>query len=423
MRDFNSDMIQVLWVEDDPKVINSYPLKAENFDLELVPFSCWDEAKEALLSDFDRWSAIILDAKCKYHKESDDNAVVFLREALKDISVVCSEKGRVIPWYVLTAGDKTEVSDSINEERMKWDADWTKMENKTYYSKEVDNESLYCRIRDIASKSHRLQIFEMYHDAIEYLNSMQTNIGDIIIDIFEAMHYPNNHPNFNPILYYNQLRQILEYNFRAANNFCIIPNECFDKKGYPNLSQCCHYLSGNDATYAGVRYGLKDNNERIIPTHIELMMRMILDVGNINSHSVKLSDSEEMELKRYFNNNVYSSRYLIYSLALNACEISLWMKKYINTHPNVESNKKKCVRLAVSQEKNIDTKKVVEEGIVELHNGIYHIGNKYYLTEKTVNQIGCYNKKVKIIQFDKNTKFGIRDKYPLFACRVEVIND
>lgn len=116
MKDYDLDLIQVLWVEDDPVVIEQYPLKAENFGLQLVAFPCWDEAKAALENDFDRWSAIILDAKCKYHRDSEDNAVVFLREALKDIAIICEKRGRVIPWYILTGGDTTEVSDSINDD-------------------------------------------------------------------------------------------------------------------------------------------------------------------------------------------------------------------------------------------------------------------------------------------------------------------
>lgn len=42
--------------------------------------------------DFDRWSAIILDAKCKQHKDSADNAIKFLGEALKDISKLSERK-------------------------------------------------------------------------------------------------------------------------------------------------------------------------------------------------------------------------------------------------------------------------------------------------------------------------------------------
>ena len=99
------DLVQVLWVEDDPNVTKSYPLKAESFDLELVPYPCWDDAKAALEGDYDRWSAIILDAKCKHHRDSKDSAIIFLREALKDISVLSEKNGHIIPWYVLTGGD------------------------------------------------------------------------------------------------------------------------------------------------------------------------------------------------------------------------------------------------------------------------------------------------------------------------------
>jgi hypothetical protein len=95
---YNNDLIQVLWVEDDPEVTETYPLKAESFDLELVPYSCWDDAKVALDKEYDRWAAIILDAKCKQHRDSADNAVRFLGEALKDIAAISKEKRRVIPW-------------------------------------------------------------------------------------------------------------------------------------------------------------------------------------------------------------------------------------------------------------------------------------------------------------------------------------
>ena len=135
MKDYNLDLIQVLWVEDDPGVIESYPLEAYNFGVQLVAFPCWDEAKAALENDFDCWSAIILDAKCKYHRDSEDNAVRFLGRALNDIALICEKRGRVIPWYVLTGGDAEEVSDSINDDRMKWDADWTNSTHKEYYSK------------------------------------------------------------------------------------------------------------------------------------------------------------------------------------------------------------------------------------------------------------------------------------------------
>lgn len=85
MRKSNSNLVQVLWVEDDPELIQPFrlPMDAANYGLQLVSYPCWDDAKVALENEFDRWSAIILDAKCKYHRDSKDNAVKFLGEALK----------------------------------------------------------------------------------------------------------------------------------------------------------------------------------------------------------------------------------------------------------------------------------------------------------------------------------------------------
>ena len=187
------DLIQVLWVEDDPKVIDSYPQDAEYYGLELVSFPCWDDAKEALVSDFDRWSAIILDAKCKYHRDSEDNAIVFLREALDDISTICEKKGRMVPWYVLTGGDESEVSDSINDKRLKWDKDWTDSQNKKYYSKNIDNEALYRRIRYHAQKSPRFQIHAMYMKVFEAID--ECDIDDegynALEDLLVPIHFPD----------------------------------------------------------------------------------------------------------------------------------------------------------------------------------------------------------------------------------------
>lgn len=74
----NTNLIQVLWVEDDPDNTQIYPIEASRYGLELVSFNCWEEAEKALVSDFKRWSAIILDAKCKYKKGDHDNAQRFL---------------------------------------------------------------------------------------------------------------------------------------------------------------------------------------------------------------------------------------------------------------------------------------------------------------------------------------------------------
>ena len=143
------------------------------------------------------------------------------------------------------------------------------------------------------------------------------------------------------------------------------------------------------------------------------MMRLILDLGNINSHSVKLNDSAEKELENYFNNNVFNSRYLIYSLTLNVCEITLWFKNYIKSHQNIEENKKMCRPIPDNQitSKDIDKTEINEDeliGVVMCDNGIYHIGSRFFVNKNYIDRNNLLNKKVRIVETSAVVNFSPR---------------
>ena len=330
------DLIQVLWVEDDPKVTKAYPLKAESFDLELVPYSCWDDAKAALENDFDRWSAIILDAKCKYHKDSEDNAVVFLREALKDISVTCKDKGRVIPWYVLTGGDTSEVSDSINDERMKWDSDWTKGENKKYYSKNVDNESLYRRIRYHAQKSPRIQIQEMYRnvfDAIEKC-SIDDEGYNALEDLLVPIHFPDQIEANDYNDKYAKARSVLEYIFRSMSVHGMLPD--WGKQINLQWSSCL--LSGMPATKIkdGKEIVVIESKKQVLPPVLKKVMKEMVRIIPAFCHS---DNKEENEIKKEeYLKDVDNSTFLLKSFTFQLCDLILWYRNYLQEHPDEELN-------------------------------------------------------------------------------------
>lgn len=398
-----NDLIKVLWVEDDPEVTNTYPLEAENYDLELVPVCCWDDAKVELENKFDQWSAIILDAKCKYHRGSEDNAIVFLREALDDISTICEREGRIIPWYILTGGDKSDVSDSINDKRLKWDKDWTDKEKKKYYSKDIDRETLYARIKSHCQKSYRIQIIEMYPNAYKQLSQLNGEVCEDILTILETMHFPKSHPDFCPRLFYNPMRKALEYVFRSARNVGIIPEDFF-AGGIVNLNQCFMFFIGRDAEKIGYRYGT--TGEKIAPRHIHDMMSLIINLGNSNSHSTEIShptDLSEVEILNY-DNHIKSigsdSKLLIFSIALQLCEIIKWMNQYIAKHTDVEDNKKRCIKLDILN------------GVIEQHNGLYHIGSYFSVLIKQKEWIG---KKAQILKFSQNISPKSKEIYPYFV--------
>lgn len=415
----NNDLIQVLWVEDDPNVTKTFPIKAETFGLQLVPYPCWDDAKTALESDFNSWSAIILDAKCKYHRDSADNAIEFLREALDDISTICEKKGRIIPWYVLTGGSETEVSDSINDKRLKWDSDWTDNQHKKYYSKNVDDEALYERIKAHAQKSSRIQIQEIYRDIYEQLKRFNAGVCDDILTILEAVHFPCSNPRFTPKYLYNPLRQALEQIFRSLGEADIIP-DAFFPKGDVNINQCFMFVIGRPAE----KIGYKHDAGGIVPRHIQDMMSLIVNLGNAASHSFNpslptvLSDKEIQKYDNYLKSIGANSKLLIFSIALQFCEILQWMNNYIKNHPDKEENRKKWVKLDGTENTLEDKDECI--GVVEVHNGIYHIGDEYLLNGKTIEQRGWLGKKVRIIGKDVN-KTPSAKYYPFFAYKIEPI--
>lgn len=45
------NLIKILWVENDPEVLEAYPGEAYEYGLHLVPFTNWDEAELALKED------------------------------------------------------------------------------------------------------------------------------------------------------------------------------------------------------------------------------------------------------------------------------------------------------------------------------------------------------------------------------------
>ena len=331
------NFIQVLWVEDDPVVTEAYPLDAEEYGLELVSFPCWDDAKAALEGDYDRWSAIILDAKCKHHRDSADNAIRFLGEALKDISKLSEKKSHIIPWYVLTGGDESEVSDSINEERLQWDMDWTESENKKYYSKNVDNENLYRRIRYHAYKSPRIQIQEMYRHVFEAVEEcgIDDNGFNALEDLLVPIHFPKDIKDKDYNDKFEKARTILEYIFRSMAVHGILPD--WGKQVNLQWSSCL--LSGMSA----VRKDEKGNDiviieckEQVLPAVLREALRAMTRIIPAFCHS---DNKEEKDVKKeeYFG-IVDDSTLLLKSFTFQICDFILWYRNYLKENGDVEQN-------------------------------------------------------------------------------------
>ena len=388
---------EVIWIDDEWKKMDAFKEECEVIhQIYLHPF----RTQKAGMDEFDKnpkkWDAIILDAKMYDESENEVPRLDGLRKAVQHIN----EKSllRKVPYFIST-GQPDLMDNETFEQAF-----------GTYYIKERDDQKLIQDIKNTASKSTRFQVKTFYLDAIEQLESFDTWCCEKILDILEAMHFPEK--NIDPLLYYNPLRQTLEYIFRKANKAIIIPDEFIGKdKDDVNLNQCVQFLSGRNADRIGIRFGgVKDS---VVPAHIKDMMFQVLNLGNINSHSRTLNDDELKKLGAYFKDNVCNSQYLIYSLALQICEIAVFMGKYIAANKDTNKNKKQC--------KTFGTVEKIEgnESICVIKSERPGRESCICISAKYATSKGMIGKKVVVIEESPNINIATKVEYPYFATNIE----
>ena len=384
---------EVIWIDDEWEKMDAFKEECEVIhQIYLHPFS----TQKAGMDEFDKnpkkWDAIILDAKL----EKDGVGVTGLRKAVTHINQV--SLSHKIPYFISTGQPDLMGNETFEQAFGK------------YYIKERDDQKLIEDIKVAAGKSSRFQTKTIYLDAIEQLESFDTWCCEKILDILGAMHFPEK--NIDPLLYYNPLRQTLEYIFRKANKAGIIPDEFIGKeKDDVNLNQCVQFLSGGNADWIGIRFG--GAKECVVPIHIKNMMFQVLNLGNINSHSRTLDDDEQKRLGEYFKENVCNTRYLIYSLALQICEIAVFMGKYIDAHKDSSENKKQ-----------FKTFGIVEP--IEGNDSICVIKSKrpgrescICISAKYASGKNLIGKKVVILEESNNTNPSTKEAYPYFAAKIQ----
>lgn len=373
--------LNVIWIDDQCKELGGFASTfidrcEKRYGIHITPFELAIDGISHLEQNWEKYHAVILDAR-GWHDNRDVATTTYgMHEAIKQIERLVYKK--FIPYYILTAqgnliGDE-EFSYSVGKD-------------KVYYKyNQNDIDKLLKQIIDDVKRNGRQQIRVFYHDVLDILQLMDKDASEMLLDIFEAIHTPDQNSKFKPLLYYNQLRQILECIFTEANKYQIIPNECFPKEKV-NIDQCYRYLVGNDCEVLELRYG--NTGESVVPKHIGDMLSMILHLGNIKSHYTKLSDKDKLKLDGYLKDDVGKSHYLIYSLTFQVCEIIIWMNGYIKGHQDIISNSQKCKKLNYPK------------GIVEPIDGItnfYHIGDKYCIESGIVEKMGLVGRTVKVIK-------------------------
>ena len=392
----------VIWIDDEWDTIGKAFIEIceKRHKIHIKAFKTRREGIEALEQKMKFWDAVILDARAFNNSSTNEVAEVDgLYQAIKQIERLKAQ--RHIPYFVLTR--QPDLMDN-------------KMFEKSvgkFYKKDAEGQSkLIVDLKEEVSKSTRFQIRANYFDAIEQLNAIDSWCSEKILDILEAMHFPEK--NIDPLLYYNPLRQTLEYIYRKANKVSIIPDEFIGKeKDDVNLNQCVQFLSGRNADWVGIRFG--GVNDSVVPFHIKDMMFQVLNLGNINSHSRTLNDDELKKLGAYFKENVCNSLYLIFSLALQICEIAVFMGKYIATNNDISVNKKQCKTFGIVEQIDGNESICVIKSKRPERESCICISAKY---AKSKDIIG---KKIVVLEESENTNPATKVEYPYFASKIQLL--
>jgi hypothetical protein len=384
----------VIWIDDewDTRGKSFIQLCEVKHKIHITPFKTRKEGMDLLLKDERPWDAVILDAKA--YNESEENETASLKglyEAIKQIEGLKMRKS--IPYFVFTRQPDLLGNDTFKE-----------LVGEFYKKGEAEvkegivivkgQEHLIEDLKAKVDESSRHRVKELYKDTVDILNQVNPKACENIIDIMEVMHFPAANPKFNYDESFNSLRKILEDVFKEANKYHIIPDECFDKKDEEinaNINQCVHYLSGLNADIIGVRYG--NASDKLAPRHIKDLLFPIAKLTNYLSHD-------------YAQKYVVRPKDLLFGLALQICEIILWLKGFIESHQNNDENRNMCKTIGVVERIRdnpsicvIRSKRVGHESSICL----------------SAKAKGLVGKKVVIIKEELNTNPNTKESYPFIA--------
>lgn len=359
-----NNYIQVLWVENDPLITSAYPIEAElKTGIELCPFASWEEAETELLKDYERWDAIILDAKCKYRKDDADKATRFLSNVFPRLEKLATQKGRLVPWYVLSGQGEDDIIDLIPESN-DWDKDWVDRTNRRFYSKngkirngdrEInEREMLFHRIRaHVSLYIHEWQLrHNLYPDVFEALNHLNLNdeIGYRLMQLLEPIHFTGtSNADYNHR--YADLRKMLERILRHMVHMGILPSVLVESKNVNkvNIAWSITFLCDQTPKFPsnlngkGVSKGgiwdkvIRHTEDPIVPRQLAEWLNTVHHQSSAAVHTTPERKEKGMNFEEYMH-HVGGSPYMLRSLTMGLCDFILWYHGFLKQHPDEEIN-------------------------------------------------------------------------------------
>jgi FixJ family two-component response regulator len=377
--------IRVLWIDDDFKIQLDVIGHAEQDGIDLIPFESHEEGIDALMKDLAGFHAVILDAKVKRSKGDTKTGLDGLR-ASRDKLIELNNQGYYIPYFIYTGQP-----DYMDE-------DWFKESYGDFYIKGKDNQKLLDDIKEAVEKKDEYLIQKDYYPFFEVL---QKHFDSETKELFTKILIGIKKNDLEYLLYFIQLRKILEKSFRILNKAGLLHDKCI-KKGKVNLSESSLFLSGHPTKHLGIKC-----NKSHFPSDISSGVWDIISICGTEAHT-------EEELAKFLPRN---SPYLFYSLTFRLLDILIWMDNYLIANPDYSINKSFWATIEDVSDNDFQT--FIGE-IAQDSNGNYHCED-YLLNKLYVEKHFKIGDKVKILESTKNGNPKTNIFYSKYANRFEKI--
>lgn len=409
---------KVLWVDDltgtqDEIFAAGFESVADGQGIDLIPFTNWEEAELELKKNFKFYSAIILDANCKYGKNDSKTDEFFIPSVVSSLARLFGEKRQTIPWYILSAGTMSKFDDVVQIAERDHAVHQEEWGDLVYLKDAIDNSQnsvdvMFENIIKVAKNQNANIIAFNFQEVFKYLGEgklISKEARAIMMDMLCTFYYPADNWQFK--YEGNPLRKVMEYIFRAAYNYGLLPLECFERDNQLNLLESNRYMSGLETKHSGLRYG--NESDTIFPKFMGNITQQILNFTNVDSHTNEehpyTIDDEDLEISE-------NEKELYFSYVLQLCYVIKYFGAFVDSHPDKEANKrmKKVVSTSTSSENGITDSPVGQRALVQMgETGPYILNCR--LAPCFEKYVGSYA----IITEINQNKGKDADAYPYYA--------
>lgn len=320
-----NSIYNILWIDEDTDSLNFKEI-AQRYNINVYQSRSWERGRIALTSRFESFSAVVLDGNCVIN-DGDKPTPDFLYQAVREMENIFAQHEEILPWYVLSSGSAPDFEKTLQRVSMGGRNDMEAEWGRVFFRKGQDMEELCVTIKHAAAQRKDNKVRTMYRDVFNTMSTYFTpDARQTMLDILKALHFPEESRDFDPVLYYTQLRRILEHLFRAANRLGMLPDEVLGPKDKVNLANSSLYLSGRDVNLGSKIVRYKRPGQYIFPPVIAQIVKSILVVANKNSHTVELDTQGRTVIQDYYN-SVHSNNFL-FGYTLHLCDVIIWFGRY-----------------------------------------------------------------------------------------------